>query len=71
MKNITKNLITLRSGEIRQIINDTIECPVCLNGGAYLIEDDKENNTLIFMCERCGSVIRVPYVDYHDEPLDE
>lgn len=67
---VTKS-VTLKTGEVTKIRYNRVECPVCLNGGAYLVEDDKENNTLIFMCERCGSVIRVPYVDYHDEPLDE
>ena len=71
MVNKITKVITLPTGEVTRANYDRVECPVCLNGGAYFKEDDSENSELVFVCERCGTVINVPYVNYHDEPLDE
>lgn len=64
-------IVTLKTGEVTRIDYNRIPCPVCLNGNAYVVGQDPENDELTFVCEKCGTKIHIPYVDYHDEPLDE
>lgn len=70
MKKRVKKLVTLKSGGVVQIFNDTMECPMCLNG-RMIFKTILGDEWIVMECQECGTVIQIPFVSITEEPLDE
>ena len=70
MKKRVKKLVTLKSGGVVQIFNDTMECPMCLNG-RMIFKTILGDEWIVMECQECGTVMQIPFVSITEEPLDE
>lgn len=69
MKRVKKS-VTLKSGEVIHSFNETMDCPVCLNGRMDF-KPTLGNEWIVLECQKCGTVIQIPYVSIAEEYLDE
>lgn len=70
MRNInTRRKITLKNGQVINIVHDAISCPICLNGSMLL--KDFDNNNVVLECTNCDSKMTIPYINCDLIHLDE
>lgn len=69
MKKIVKKLITLKNGEVVQIFNGTMECPMCLNG-CMIFKTILGDEWIVMECQECGTVIQIPFIELEDKLIE-